>query len=103
MHDPKPRRTVSALGRFLALPFGGAFFLLRLAGAPAVTIPPVHRPYLQNVRPDTATVVWSTREAAPDFRVEYSVDLSFSRSAVPYNVRSYPPAVTRSSYTFVQY
>jgi hypothetical protein len=61
----------------------------------------VHHPYLQNLREDRVSVMWSTREDQ-NGTVQYSTDRSFSRS-VAARVRIFPPAITGLSYTFYQY
>ncbi len=61
----------------------------------------VRQPYLQNVRPDGATVVWAMLENASG-TVQFSSDRSFSRSAAA-RVRPFTPAETGIPFTFYQY
>src|SRR3990172_296214 len=61
----------------------------------------VHYPYLQNVRNDRATVMWSTLERGSG-SVRYSADRSFPQ-AVPASVREFLPSQTSMRFTFYQY
>ncbi|PWU12035.1 MAG: hypothetical protein C5B51_01445 [Terriglobia bacterium] len=78
------------------------------AAAQAATL--VHRPYLQNMRADRVTIVWSARENLPGV-VQYSNDQSFSQISSA-RVRAFPVSLTQSldtagalhlSYSFYQY
>jgi uncharacterized protein (TIGR03437 family) len=59
----------------------------------------VRSPYLQNVRPDAATVVWTTSEPGRG-SVDYSADQSYAQTASAF-VRTIP--ATSSSATFYRY
>ncbi|MGH9660296.1 MAG: metallophosphoesterase, partial [Bryobacteraceae bacterium] len=88
----------------LAQPVGAGFRWLSCALAfcalaPAARV--VHRPYIQNLRQDRVTVIWSTRENVPGV-VEYSADQSFSQTATA-RTRAFPPSETRLSFTFYQH
>jgi uncharacterized protein (TIGR03437 family) len=71
------------------------------AAAPAWSAIAVHSPYLQNVRSNRATVVWSTRENIPG-TVEYSTDQKFNLSA-PSRIRAFPSSQTALGQTFYQH
>jgi uncharacterized protein (TIGR03437 family) len=62
---------------------------------------PVHLPYLQNMREDRVTIIWSAQESLPA-RVEYSTDRSFSLSA-PAQVRMFTRFETGLPYVMYQY
>jgi uncharacterized protein (TIGR03437 family) len=65
----------------------------------AVTL--VHRPYLQNVREDRATVLWSARENT-SATLQYSIDQAFALS-ITAHVRTFSPSQTALSFTLYQY
>ncbi len=92
-------RTTQLLDRrgFVGLLVGGHF----AASALRAAVTPIHRPYLQNVRSDGATILWSTRE-----NVEASVTYSTEGSdpvTVPVRARPLGPAETSVPFTFYQY
>ncbi len=58
-------------------------------------------PYLQNVRADRATILWTTRESG-EGTVQFSSDSSFSRVVIA-RTRSFLPAETQLAATFYQY
>lgn len=66
---------------------------------PAATL--VHYPYLQNVRGDRATILWSTVERGAG-NVFYSTDRTLSRAA-PASVREFLPSQTGMRFPFYQY
>ncbi len=59
-------------------------------------------PYLQNVRSDRATILWTTLESVSSSSVQYSTDRSFSRSA-PARVREFLPAETGLVFPYFQH
>jgi uncharacterized protein (TIGR03437 family) len=61
----------------------------------------VHSPYLQNLRQDQVTIVWSTRENLSG-TVQYSTDTSFSNTVAPTS-RVFTTAITKSQNDFYQY
>ena len=63
-------------GHLAVLALGGAG--LFVAAAQVATL--VRQPYLQNLRGDRATIIWTTRQSGSAF-VQYSTDRSFSRQA----------------------
>jgi acid phosphatase type 7 len=67
---------------------------------PAATL--VHSPYLQNLREDRVTIMWSARENIAS-TVRYSKDNSFSLVAVAGVPRVFQPSETGMSFTFYQY
>jgi uncharacterized protein (TIGR03437 family) len=80
--------------------------LLATAGAalsvsPALAATPVQLPYLQNLRPDRVTILFSTRENLAA-TVEYSTDQSFANT-VTATVTPFSTAVTGLSFNFYQY
>lgn len=85
-------------GRKLACRLGA----LALCAAVALWAATLARyPYLQNVRSDRATVLWTTLEKGLG-TVEYSTDRSFSRRATA-RVREFLPSETGLGYTYYQY
>src|SRR2546421_497704 len=66
--------------------------------------PPVHRPYLQNMRGDRVTIVWSTKDSLTG-EVQYSTDQGFSKViSIPISGgQFFPRSLTKSSYDFYQY
>ena len=102
MADPEPVTPGSAGSRTRVrllglLVLGGALLVVSPAWAATV----VHHPYLQNMRADRVTIMWSTRENLTAV-VQYSTDQTFSQRAIP-SVRVFTQAFTRSSYLFYQY
>jgi phosphodiesterase/alkaline phosphatase D-like protein len=77
------------------------FWATALAVCPALAVTLIHRPYLQNMRTDRVTIMWSTRESMPG-TVEYSTDRSTYRTAIP-RIRILTPSQTHLSYTLYQY
>ncbi len=75
--------------------------LLAPALFPARAATVVHNPYLQNMRADGVTIVWSTRENQSG-AVEYSIDGSYSLRATA-RVRSFPGPTGGLSRPFYQY
>jgi len=65
----------------------------------AVTL--VQRPYLQNVRENRATIMWSTRENT-SATLQYSTGQDFGLSVAP-RVRTFPTTQTALTYVFYQY
>ena len=65
---------------------------------------PVHQPYLQNMRPDRATVVWSTRENQAG-ELRYSTDSKLANyTSIPFaGGQRFATAVTRMANDFYQY
>jgi hypothetical protein len=63
----------------------------------------VQRPYLQNVRDNRATLLWSARENLADGTVEYSKDKSYSLRTAARLRGVFPPSVTGMNITFYQY
>jgi uncharacterized protein (TIGR03437 family) len=61
----------------------------------------VHRPYLQNMRQDQVTIVWSTKEILSG-SVQFSTDQEFARTAAA-SQRTFLPAVTKLGFTLYQY
>jgi uncharacterized protein (TIGR03437 family) len=85
-------------GRKLACRLGA----LALCAAIAVWAATLARyPYLQNVRSDRATVLWTTLEKGLG-TVEYSTDHSFSRRATA-RVREFLPSETGLEFAYYQY
>jgi uncharacterized protein (TIGR03437 family) len=85
-------------GRKLACRLGA----LALCAAIAVWAATLARyPYLQNVRSDRATVLWTTLEKGLG-TVEYSTDRSFSRRATA-RVREFLPSETGLGFPYYQY
>ncbi|MCX6590987.1 MAG: metallophosphoesterase [Acidobacteria bacterium] len=82
---------------FVGLLVGG--HLAASALRAAVTL--IHRPYLQNVRADGATVLWATRENL-EASVTYSAD-GADPVTVPVRARSLSPDQTGVPFTFYQY
>jgi uncharacterized protein (TIGR03437 family) len=76
-----------------------SFVLVSVALLPGATV--VHRPYLQNLRADSVTIMWSARENLAG-AVHYSPDQSYSHTAVA-RVRQFPPTTTGMNFTFYQY
>src|SRR6185436_11973312 len=65
------------------------------ASAPGWAVTLIHRPYLQNVRENRATIIWSTRENVSG-TLQYSTDQQFSLSA-PIRTRAFPATETKLS------
>ena len=74
---------------------------LALSLLPVRAATPVHLPYLQNVRTDRATILFSTKENLAA-TVQYSTDQSFSQSVTP-TVRPFSSTVTGLTFNFYQY
>ncbi|MCX6632189.1 MAG: metallophosphoesterase family protein, partial [Candidatus Solibacter sp.] len=85
----------------LILPLVACWLAFSPPPLPAATPAWVHRPYLQNVREDRATVMWSAKEDVAS-TVRYSTDSSFALAAVA-RVRAFQPFETGMQFTFYQY
>jgi uncharacterized protein (TIGR03437 family) len=76
--------------------------LLWQAGA-QTTAPPLTRyPYLQDMRTDRVTIVWTMPELVESPVVEYSTDQSF-RQSVPAQILEIPPGVTGLGIPYYKY
>src|SRR5437016_13859687 len=91
------RSAVRLLYGWASTAFAG--LALCLPSLPAATL--VHSPYLQNLREDRVTIMWSARENMAS-TVRYSKDNSFSLVAVA-AVRFFPISETAMSVNFYQY
>lgn len=74
---------------------------LTLAVSPLSAVTLVHRPYLQNLRQDRVSILWSTRENLTG-TVQYSTDTSFSQSTTA-RLRAFPPSSTGLPFQLYQY
>lgn len=76
-----------------------ATLLLVVAGGAATL---QRYPYLQNVRPDRATIMWTTTESGVGW-AEYSPDTSFSRTSALVFPREFQPSQTGQVFPYYQY
>lgn len=94
--DRSRRDALKAAGRLIAAPLYAA------AGARAAS-PPLHSPYLQNVGPGQATVMWATPDRG-DGLLEVSTDRDFrDPRTFPARIREFRPAETALPATFFQF
>lgn len=83
--------------RFLSVALCGFAFLV----SPLLAVTFVHRPYVQNLREDRVSILWSTRENLTG-TVQYSTDTSFSQSTSA-QLRAFPTSATGLPFPFYQY
>src|ERR1019366_6126452 len=85
---------------FLAL-MGGALATRRTTSYPGAQAVVTTQPYLQNVRPDRATIMWATQYSGAG-SVQYTTDGLNYLTAIAQS-RDFAPSETALSATFTQY